>query len=112
MASQAFPVFVTHVGDTEDCRDRPSHCAIVFWGQKDRDAMSKLQEKMAGVVQALNMSPAPTISDLKRVGCFCVEVNGAWLRARIDKSFTITPGSGLIGLVDVFCMDYGFSQQV
>ena len=37
-------------------------------------------------------------------------INGAWLRARIDKSFTITPG--LIGLVDVFCMDYGFSQQV
>ena len=81
MASQAFSIFVTHVGDTEVCRDRPSHCSIIFWGQKDRDGMAKLQEELAATAQALNPSPAPTINDLKKSACFCVQVNGrAWHR--------------------------------
>ena len=111
MASEAFPIFVTHVGEAEECPERTSHCSIIFWGQKDRDGMAQMQEKLADIAPALNVQPAPTISDLKK-GCFCIQVNNAWLRARVDESFTISTGVNLIGLIDVFCIDYGYMQHV
>ena len=107
----AFPIFVTHVGEAEECPERTSHCSIIFWGQKDRDGMALMQEKLVEISPALNVQPAPTITDLKK-GCFCIQVNNAWLRARVDDSLAISVGANMIGLIDVFCVDYGFIQRV
>ena len=111
MAS-GFPIFVTHVGEAEECPERTTHCSIIFWGQKDRNGMAAMQEKLAEISPALNVQPAPSISELKKAPCFCIQVNNAWLRGRVDQSLTISTGANLIGLVDVFCVDYGFMQHV
>jgi hypothetical protein len=111
----AFPVFVTHVDtETVDSQDRPcSHGSVIFWGQKDRDGMAQLQDKLTEITTVLNCSPPPPmLKDLKTGDCFCASVNGEWLRARVDQSQSNNNSTVSVNLVDIFCVDYGFRHLV
>ena len=100
----AFPLFITHVGDTVNCKDRPNHCAIVLWGQKDRANVLNLETRLAEM-ENLGNSPPPSISEVTKAKIVCLKTNGKWVRALIEPLHTSS-------LIEAFCIDYGFHQQV
>ena len=105
MELESFPIFISHVLVDETSSNR--HKSIVFWGQKRHENVATLESMLSGFSNLLKYSSAPLISQARNAHLLCVEVDGTWLRAKIDPSFTISSG-----LVDVCCVDYGFSCQV
>ena len=105
----SFPIYITNVDEMVNCRDRPNHCAIVMWGQKNRPEMLNLEKKLEDNASILYGSPVPSINEVKQVGIVCVQINQKWFRARIIDNPLINCSKQLF---QAFCIDYGFSQQV
>jgi len=110
MASEAFQIFLTYIPYRPThgiAMSSMNHSFFILYGQKDREKMIQIEYKLAEISPALNVQPAPAISDLKKKsGCFCIKVNNAWLRAKLEP-FTATSV-----LISVFCVDIGLKQQV
>ena len=99
----AFPVFVTYTDTLSvDFLDRPRHCPVIFWGQKDRDGMTSLQDKLTEIASVLIRNP----EDLNSDDHFCASVKGEWLRARVAQSQANKKSTESVYLVDIFCVDY------